>query len=557
MRRPLRIGGICLAAAILCAVGGPAPATAAAHRCLVVTGSDDLPFGRNFNPFSDSLDFTDGGIYEPLVVVTSADAGHQYDWLASKFTWSRDRKTLTLTVRHGVRWSDGVPLTAADVVYSLTAGRTAKVMDQIGLTRPGNEVVSVRAVGDDTVAIRLDQVDSQFVQTVLADVVVVPEHVFAHVKHVGGWSNPNPVGTGPFDVVRRFGTQSYTLGRNPHYWRPGLPRFACIQRIVSSSTESALFEMLSGGVDLTNNLFPNAQKAYVAHDPAHFHYFYPANAPGVGLFLDDTVYPFSIVALRKAISLAIDRPKLTLSEYRYAPVVDALGIDHVWPRWIGKRVAAEAHALATYDPDAARRLLLDAGFTYSASTLLDPRGDPVTIDATVIAGWTDWYADWGLIADDLRQIGIAVTIDAVPDIGAWIHDAEAARKATLLWNTAVDTESPYPYFKEHLDPASFVPSGKSAELTGNWEHFADPAASPLLARFRGTDDPAVQRRIAVRLEQIFLDDLPFVPLFAAPTWSTYSTRYFVGFPSAHDDYVQPDFTDAEYVVAWTRIRPRG
>jgi len=181
----------------------------------------------------------------------------------------------------------------------------------------------------------------------------------------------------------------------------------------------------------------------------------------------------------------------------------------------------------------------------------------VTIDATVIAGWTDWYADWGLIADDLRQIGIAVTIDAVPDIGAWIHDAEAARKATLLWNTAVDTESPYPYFKEHLDPASFVPSGKSAELTGNWEHFADPAASPLLARFRGTDDPAVQRRIAVRLEQIFLDDLPFVPLFAAPTWSTYSTRYFVGFPSAHDDYVQPDFTDADYVVAWTRIRPRG
>ena len=562
----MSLGGtrLCLAAAIVCTLAGsaaaPARAAAAAHPCLVVTGNDDPTFARNFNPFEvgTAMDFTLGGIYEPLVIVTAAGGGRQYDWLASAFAWSRDRRTLTLTVRRGVRWSDGVPLTAADVAYTLTAGRQSKAMDQIGLTRRGNEVVSVRAVGADEVAIRLDRADSQFVSAVLAGVVVVPEHVFAHVKNVGAWSNRDPVGTGPFDVVRQFGTQSYTLGRNPHYWQPGVPRFSCIQRIASSSAESALFQMLAGAVDLTNDLFPNVQKAYVAHDPAHFHYYYPAEAPGVGLFLDDTVYPFSLVALRKAISLAIDRPKLTLAEYRYAPPVDALGIDRIWPQWLTASAAAEARSLATYDPDAARRVLLVAGFTYAGTTLVDPHGDPVKIDAIVPGGWPDWYADMGLISDELRSIGIDFSVDAKPDFGAWYPDAAAIKEATILWDNAGDTASPYVYFKEHLDPASFVPPGRDASATGNWERFGDPAAVPLLEAFRSTADPAAQHRIAGRLENLFLADLPFVPLFAEPTWSTYSTRHFTGFPSAADDYVQPDFqTSPEYVVALTRIRPRG
>src|SRR5262249_39589139 len=160
-----------------------------------------------------------------------------------------------------------------------------KVMDQIGLTRPGNEVVSVRTVGRYAVAIRLDRVDTTFLSAVLAnDVLVVPEHVFAQVKNVGGWLNPHPIGTGPFAVVGQFDNQAYTLERNPHYWQPGRPRFPCIERVLASSPESALVQMVSDQIDLTNDFFPNAAKAYVAHDPAHYHYFYPANSPAVGLF---------------------------------------------------------------------------------------------------------------------------------------------------------------------------------------------------------------------------------------------------------------------------------
>jgi peptide/nickel transport system substrate-binding protein len=518
---------------------------------------DPSPFSRNFNPFGDSLELTAGGIYEPLVVITAAGGGRQYDWLASGFSWSKDRRTLTLHIRRGVRWTDGARLTSRDVVYSLTAGKQSKVMDQIGLTRRGNDVTSVRAVGTYAVAIHLRDVDSQFVSSVLGNhVVVVPEHVFAHIRNVRSWTNQSPVGTGPFAVVDKVGTQSYTLDRNPNYWQPGRPRFHCIERIASYSGDSALLEAVAGHVDLTDSLVPNAQRAYVAHDPAHFHYYYPAHTPGIGLFFDDTVYPFSLVSLRKAISFAIDRAKIRAAEYGYAPKVDALGIDRVWPAWIPKQLAARANALASYNPHAARQTLLAAGFRYKGSTLLDPKGNPVVMNATVIAGWSDWYVDWSLIASDLKRIGIAVNVDATPDIGAWFNDAFATKRATLLWNLAQDKETPYDYFVEHLDEASFVPSGQDASQTGDWAHFRDAEATRLLRAFRSATDIRTQHRIAAQIERIWLDKLPFVPLYAAPLWSTYSTRYFAGFPSRANDYVQPEFSNSNYVVALTRIRPR-
>ena len=92
---------------------------------------------KNFNPYTatslPSGGFVKGAFYEPLIVTTAAGGGHQYPWLAQSWKWSNGNKTLTLNIRKGVKWSDGKPLTAADVVYSLTAGKQNSVMDMIGL----------------------------------------------------------------------------------------------------------------------------------------------------------------------------------------------------------------------------------------------------------------------------------------------------------------------------------------------------------------------------------------------------------------------------------------
>jgi peptide/nickel transport system substrate-binding protein len=549
-----------LAASILCAAGAGGSDGASAsvgHRCLVVAGEGDTAFTRNFNPFAGPVDFTWGGIYEPLVVVTQAGGGREYRWLASDLSWSKDARTLTVTVRHGVRWSDGRPLTSRDVLFTLTAGRRDKAMDQIGLTRPRSGIASIELAGEDKVAIRLEHPDSTFIARVLANnLSVVPEHVFAKIRDIRAWANPNPVGTGPFTRVERFGNQGYVLGRNRHYWLKGRPRIPCVERMLASSRDGALIEMRRGAVDLTNAYIPNVEQTYVAHDPAHFHFFYATTGLPVGLFFDDSRYPYSLVALRKAISLAIDREALSHgAEYGYAPPADAIGIERNWPGWLDAETARGAKRLATYDPPSSRRLLLAAGFSYRGTELRDPRGHPVTLDAEVIGSWTDWVTCWRMIAKDLRQIGIEVNVKVVPTWDDWQPDAFATRTATLLWNNFGNGPTPYDYFEQHLDRASFVPSGRSADTTGNWEHFWSPEGTRLLRSFRETFDVAEQRRLTRALARLWLRTLPYVPLFVGPAWSTYSTRYFTGFPTARDYYIQPSFFTSDYVVALTRIRP--
>src|SRR6187549_1976646 len=122
----------------------------AGHTCLVMTGSGDPTFIKNFNPYTatglPSGTIVQGAFYEPLVV--TAEGGLKpVPWLARRWKWSNGNKTLTLSLARNAKWSDGKPLTSADVVYSLLAGRQDKTMDRIGITGAGNNIASIRAKG--------------------------------------------------------------------------------------------------------------------------------------------------------------------------------------------------------------------------------------------------------------------------------------------------------------------------------------------------------------------------------------------------------------------------
>jgi len=127
--------------------------------------------------------------------------------------------------------------------------------------------------------------------------------------------------------------------------------------------DSALALIQSGQVDWTHNFVPNVESAYEAKDPQHFHAFYATTAYPVSLVLDTSQYPYSLVAFRKALSLAIDRNSVSkLGEYGYAPPVDALGLSGLFPKWVtDASVKAEAKQMATYNPAAAKAMLTSTG----------------------------------------------------------------------------------------------------------------------------------------------------------------------------------------------------
>ena len=152
------------------------------HKCLVMTGSGDPAFAKNFNPYAGgglpSNAFVQGAIYEPLIVV-SAGGVQTVPWLARSWKWTNGNKTLTLHIAPNAKWSDGKPLTSADVVYSLTAGRQDKTMDRIGLVGAGNNIASISAKGAHTVVIKLKTPDSQFIAAILNRAFVVPKHIWS------------------------------------------------------------------------------------------------------------------------------------------------------------------------------------------------------------------------------------------------------------------------------------------------------------------------------------------------------------------------------------------
>ncbi|HST16406.1 MAG TPA: ABC transporter substrate-binding protein [Gaiellaceae bacterium] len=545
----------------------PASASAAAakaHSCLVMTGSGDPAFVKNFNPYTaqglPAGQFIRGAMYEGLIV-TPAGGLKARPWLAKSWKWSNGNKTLTLSLVQNAKWSDGQPLTSDDVVYSLKGGTgsQAKVMDVLGSTRPGSNVASVTANGKYSVVIKLKTVDSQFISTTLNGVFIVPKHIWSKVKNPATYTNSNPVGSGPFTKLVRFTTQDYVLGKNTNYWQAGKPLIPCLEYVQAASNDAALALIQSGQVDLTHNFVPNVDKAYEAKDKAHFHSFYATTAYPQSLVFDDTQYPYSLVPFRKALSLAIDRQSVsTLGEYGYAPPTDALGISFLFPQWVvNSDVKAQAKAMATYSPDAAKKLLTANGFTYQGSKLLDPKGNPVNLDIHVISGWSDWVASDQIIAKNLQAIGIDSNVKLEPDWNSWYPNASSTKNPTLLWQVG-GQGSPFGFFNANFSNNAFVASGQDATNTGNWEHYKSDQGTALLNQWKATLDPIKQQVIATQLQKLWLQELPIVPLFVGPRWSTYSTRYFHCFDSPKNHFGDPIFTTfPDNILSFTQICPGG
>ncbi len=124
----LAVGAAVVVAAAATAAFAATTKSNADRKCPIATGSGDAAFVKNFNPFNNgaSRDFTWGGIYENLIITTPFKGGQQYNILAKSLSFSKDGKTLNITIVPNAKWSNGKPVTAEDVRYSLTIGQAGQ-----------------------------------------------------------------------------------------------------------------------------------------------------------------------------------------------------------------------------------------------------------------------------------------------------------------------------------------------------------------------------------------------------------------------------------------------
>lgn len=486
---------------------------------------------RNFNPFSASpLWPTSSAMYEPLMIYNSATS-KIVPWLATAYKWSSDNKTLTLTIRNGVKWSDGKPFTAKDVAY--TFNLLKKNSGLLGSIAWGEGLASVQAGGDDTVMFKFSKVYTPGLYDIISQ-RIVPEHVWSKIKDPVKYTNPDPVATGPFTKVAVFRNQIYEIDRNPNYWQKGKPYFQGLRFPAYTGNEQSNQAEINGEVDWFGDYIPNVDKTYVSKDPKHFHFWWPT--PGdIYLVLNTTKKPFDDPNVRKGISMALDRERMVKTAlYGYTQPANATGLTKYGAKaWLSEQAIAQGKSWVTMDVNKANQMLDSAGLKKGAGGVrMAPDGSRMSYQLIVPSGWTDWIADDQVISNNLRAVGIEAKIKTL-SADTWTNNVYTGQfDMSLGWGDSGAT--PFNFYRGMMSAATYKPVGKTA--TDNWHRYKNQEATKLLDQFASTSDTNQQKKIMEQLQMIFVKEAPVIPIYGGPDWGEYSTLKFTGFPDKNNAY---------------------
>jgi peptide/nickel transport system substrate-binding protein len=553
VKRPMRLAAIALsvmAAASLaltgCSSSGSSGSASAGSHALTI-GMPNGPQTNNSNPFLNTSAARSLGyafaIYEPLAQVNDTrPTSKPVPWLAKSWQWNADYTQLKLTARDGVKWSDGTPFTAADIAYSLQLRKDNPALNAEGL--PYGDITT----DGDTVTVNFTT--GQFVNQIKAlQLFIVPEHIWKDIKDPTKDLNQKPVGTGPY-VLKTWTNQAVTLDANKDYWggKLAVPEL----RYTSYSGNDTLTTALSTGAAQWGWTFiADYQNVYESKDKAHNHTFFPAGLGIDALYLNNQTAPFNDVAVRKALSLVIDREKESkVAESGIFPeLINVTGI----PTPAGESFIDAAYKGQNYKVDVAgaKKVLTDAGYTFDGDKLIGKDGKQVSFTVQDPAGWNDYDSGLQLIADSAKQIGMSAKVET-PTADAWTAAVNTGDfQATMHWTNAGVT--PWEMYSNIFDPAYNVPLGQDA--VWNYGRYQGADAAAAFKEYTDATDDAGRQTALAKIEKIFVDDAPAIAMDARPAGAEYSTKYYTGWPSDDNAYANPQPTVANVAYILTKLKP--
>jgi peptide/nickel transport system substrate-binding protein len=396
---------------------------------------------KTFNPIlSQESPNIFGFTFEGLTT-TDGISGDTVPALAESWDISEDGRTLVFTLREGLRWSDGEPLTAADVVF------TYDVLFNPAI--PTNSRDGFR-IGTQGLLPTVSQLDDRRVQFSLPEpfapmlrntsLEIIPEHILrspvettdaqGNPLFLSTWGTDTPVnqiiGNGPYRLARYVPGERVVFERNPYYWRQdeqGNPQ-PYVQQVVwqiVSSTDTAFFQFRSGGLDLVGvqpDFFSLLKRE---EDRGNFTIYDGGPSLGTNFFAFNLnqasrngrplVNPvrsrwFNSVAFRQAVSYGIDRDTMVNNIFQGLGEPQTSPISVPSPYYAPPEMGIRTY---DYDPDRARELLLADGFQYNAAgQLLDAEGNRVRFTLITNSGNRIRESIGAQIKNDLEKLGMQV-----------------------------------------------------------------------------------------------------------------------------------------------------
>lgn len=479
---------------------------------------------RNFNPLTSTGDASPGTriyMYQSLMGVNVLKGGEFEPWLASAQKLSADGRTLTVDIDKKATWSDGKPVTAADVVFTFELVKKTPALNSSGVS-----FSSVTAQGQKTVVFQFDKPAFTQVASILQQ-YIVPEKYWANQKDPVTFTNPDPVGSGPY-TLERFDPQQISLTLRDDYWRSRIQVKKIRLPVVNSATE--ISQLTSGQEDLSGGAIPNLEKQYVDKDPAKNGYFYPTYGSLILVFNHDRA-ALKDVHLRKAVELAIDRPQLIqLVTQLGATPISQTGLDAATQgKWLDPAYKDAVHT----DLTAAKAQLQQAGYTVSDGKAVKD-GKQLTLDYIEVAEFADSVQRARIIADQLGKIGIKVNVQ--PLASGTYTDARSKGDFDLASYGLAYGAVPWQVYNPLLN-SQFAGTAKGgAAQTNNYLRWRDKSTDDLLDQLANSGDEQTQIQLTRQLEKIIVDQVPFVTLSNITAGCAWSARNWTGFPDKSDPY---------------------
>src|SRR6516225_8622133 len=506
-------------------------------QTLYTSGSAYSP-PTNWNPLNLGNDATgtQGLVYETLFLYDPIK-GTYTPWLASAGSWNGT--TYTITVRSGVKWSDGQPLTGADVAYTINLART-NVADPFATNV--TTVQSATASGN-TVTVKFKGTPGYTDwQGFLWKAAVLPQHIWSKLsasQQITG-ANTNPVGTGPMTLASAS-AQQVAYQTKSDWWATsalGLSfKFKYLVDVVNGSNNQELGALTAGDVDWSNNFLPginNLVTALNGNAGYGFKTFYPKSpymlsANTVWLEPNTTKAPMNNVNFRKALAYGLNPTAIAQTVYGgIARPATPTGLLPTLNQYVDQSVVAQNGF--SYNPAKAKQFLAQSGYHGQAITLQVPDG------------WTDWMQGISVIQQELSAIGINIQL---------IYPQYPARTANIVngtYDLALDNNAgldstPWSYFQRVY--ALPIQPHQTAQL--NWERYSSPNDWALVQKAGTTPltDTASLKTIYSQLESDFLQQLPQIPVWYNGAWFQGSTKYWTGYPASGT-------SNANMPVMWER-----
>lgn len=236
-------------------------------------------------------------------------AGVVVPYLARRWEWSADRRTLTFHLAQGLKWHDSVPTDAADVSWTLNAARDpATGYPRVNDLAP---ITAVEAVGDSTVRLQFGR-PAQGIPDVLTDLAILPRHLLDTVPSSGLRSaewNRNPLGNGPFRFVSHEPNRRWVFEANPDFPSQlgGPPATHRLVIAVVDEPMTKLAALTSGELDFAG--INPAHAEFVRRNPRLAVIDYPLLFT-YAIVLNTRVPPFNDLATRRLVSESVDRQEI-------------------------------------------------------------------------------------------------------------------------------------------------------------------------------------------------------------------------------------------------------